>query len=234
MKTSNVFLLIAILITLGSFTAYNFKLKEFYNSGDYKNRFYGMEFTPLTGVDELHITSANLLNVSIERAEKEGIWIDDRTKPDVSLKINGQRLDLGLTDAAIKGGFTHNGIIIMTKNIRLFTAVAQINRKCDNCNTSEMELKNYQVDSLSINIPGNVLLYFHDMNVNVLNAAVGNESQRASGLTLYPDSKINTAYFNIYGNSLLDLEDPKISKVVYNVSDSASVKLNGKVLQALK
>lgn len=97
MKISTIFIIIVCLVTLCSLTAYNYQMKKVYLSGDYKSRFIDMSFTPVKGIENIDIQSANLLGIQIEQGEKEGIWINKRVENNVVFKANGHRLILGLT-----------------------------------------------------------------------------------------------------------------------------------------
>jgi len=72
------------------------------------------------------------------------------------------------------------------------------------------------------------------MEMQTFNAIVGSKTSKDAELTLSSDTKINNATLNVPGNSKLTLMDPKIVKTNYLLSDSATVSLNGKVVQMIK
>jgi len=233
MKKSILFLVIAVLIMLGCLTAYNLTLKKIYIPGGQISRFSGMQFSSFAGINQISVKSANRMDISIEHGEKEGVWIYKSSEDNVILKFSNGVLDLSNLDTVDEPGYEMERIIIVTKTLSALKMVPAFKGKCDTCSIAQMNLINLKMDYLDLQVAPNVVLNFHNTKVNKLNAVIGNALQDNGGLTIYQNCEIENAYFNVLGKSTLDLLDPKIKKATYKLSDSATVILNGKALEAL-
>ena len=239
MKTSTMLIITAILIILGSLVAFNYTLKAVYLTGEYKSRFNGMDFTPFNGVEKLNIQTERLYSVQVEHGDKEGMWVERDIKEKVKFEVRQQTLSLGESDASKKEKSTWiNGrIIIITKNLNAIVTVSNYKPKKGErypYGLSEISLKGYHLGQLDLQIESYVSIYLHHMVIQTLNAIVGTKTSEGAELTLASDNKINNATLNVPGNSKLTLIDPKIVKTNYMLSDSATVSLNGKVVQMIK
>ncbi|MGY0041534.1 hypothetical protein [Pedobacter sp. NJ-S-72] len=239
MKTSTMLIITAILIILGSLVAFNYTLKAVYLTGEYKSRFNGMDFTPINGIEKLNIQTERLSSVQVEYGEKEGIWVGRDIKEKVKFEAHQQTLNLGESDASKqeKSSWINGGIIIITKNLNAIVTVSGYTPKQGerySYGSSEISLKGYHLGQLDLQITSYASVYLHHMEVQTLNATVGTKTSEGSELTLSSDTKINNAIFNVPGNSKLTLINPKIVKTNYMLSDSATVSLNGKVVQMIK
>jgi hypothetical protein len=239
MKKSNMLIITAILIVMGSLVAFNYTLKAVYLTGEYKSRFNGMDFTPLNGIEKLIIQTERLSNVHVEYGEKEGIWVDRDIKEKVKFETSQHTLNLGESDASKqeKSSWINGRIVIITKNLNAIATVSNFKPKKGErypYGSSEISLKGYHLDQLDLQIESYVSVYLHRMEVQTLNAIVGTKTSEGAELTLSSDTKINSATLNVPGNSKLTMLDPKIVKTNYLLSDSATVSLNGRVVQMIK
>ncbi|WP_316745663.1 hypothetical protein [Pedobacter gandavensis] len=239
MKTSNMLIIAAIIVSLGMITTYNFSLKAAYEAGDYKNRFNESEFTEMKNVETLNVNAANLITVVIEPGKKEGIWIRKRIKSRVALNQEGQTLTIGLTDEAKKAIRTigYDDIVLIVNNLSKLKTVAYWPKgnTQENVNYfgSEVVLKGLKGDNLEIMMDGSTSVSMDKAVLKTLKAVIG-EEKGAAALNLDQDNQIEFAEFEIPGASKLTLSNPKIVKTQYNVSDKANVTLNGTALQVIK
>lgn len=239
MKRSNMLLIAAVLITLVCLTTYNYKLKATYLTKEYKNAYRGMTFKPLKDVQKLIINSANLLDIEVKQSNKEGVWIQNKWENNLKLSLHNNELtidlksDSGRSELASANG---NKIIILTKDLNSITTTEAPHAKNPASASlyGNLEVGNYQTDHLDLSISPLVTVKLNTMKINTLNATVGTKTGEAGQLILTADNQIQTARFDVPGNGNLQLNDPKIIKTSYNLSERARVNLDGKVLQQFK
>ncbi|MBB2149287.1 hypothetical protein [Pedobacter gandavensis] len=239
MKTSNMLIIAALIVSLGMVTTYNFSLKAAYEAGDYKNRFKESEFREVKNIETLNITDANLIAIIVEPGKKEGIWIRKRVKEHLMLNQVGNTLTVGLTDEARKTSRLtgYEDIVLVTNGLKKLNTVAYWpkDNKRENVNVygGEVSLKGIKSTELDIRMASSTSVTMDKMILNTLNVVVGDEKGGAA-MHLDPDNQIEFAEFAIPGASKLSLNDPKIVKTRYNLSDKATVTLNGTALQVIK
>lgn len=244
MKTSTMFIITAILVTLVSLFAFDYSIKKVYLTGEYKSRFNGMDFTPLSEVEKLNIQTTKLSSVQIEYGAKEGIWIDRSIKEKVKFGVNQHTLNLAASEASIKDKdlWINGKVVIVTRKLNSVTTISdyttpdEAKRKYERFRdgSSQISMKGYHLGQLDLQVASFVSIYLDRMEVQTLNATVGTKTGYGAELTLASDTKINNATLNVPGNSKLTLLDPKIVKTNYLLSDSATVSLNGRVVQMIK
>ena len=230
-------IILVCLVTLGSLTAYNYQLKKVYLSGSYKSRFKDMSFTPVKGIENIDIQAANLLGVQIEQGEKEGIWINRRVKDNVVFKVNQHTLILDLTSSSKSQDEREweGEVIVITKKLNSIATTPYFSAKRSELYSAlSSSVKGYQADHMDVQICQNVSFSLDDMKLNTLHAVVGNKAKGGAELVLSAKNKINNAQLDIPGKSTLTLQDPQIVKTNYNLSDSASVSLSGKMIKLIK
>lgn len=240
MKTSTIFIITAIVISLAIVTVYNFSLKASYQTGSYKDRFYGLSLTPIQGVKALHLNSANRFEINLECGKKEGLWIREEIKDKIKVDQTGDVLTLDLTDAAKKERFTPHvkDIILITNHLQVLNATPYFTKDEIDENslfsTGIVRIEGLNGPSLDLTIGAASQVYLSNVKVNTLNAHVyGNKLQ--SGLLLVDHSnEIELANLNVPGAGDLNLSNPKITKILYNLSDSANVTLNGSALKSIR
>ncbi|MCX2451037.1 hypothetical protein OQX61_07105 [Pedobacter sp. PLR] len=239
MKTSNMLIIAAIIVSLGMITTYNFSLKAAYEAGDYKNRFNESEFREMKNIETLNVADANLLAIVVEPGQKEGVWIRKRIKDRLVLNQVGNTLTIGLTDEARKMGRAtrYDDIVLFTNKLNKLSTVAYWpagNKREDvNIYGGEVSLKGIKSPDLDIRMAASTSVTMNKMMLKTLRAVVGDEKGGAA-LNLDQDNHIEFAEFEIPGASKLSLSNPKIVKTRYNLSDKASVTLNGAALQVIK
>lgn len=231
--------MIAIFTALGSLIVYNLEIKALYDSEAYRNPFRGMEFIPVKGIDQLTINSASSLSVKVQYGKKEGIWVLKHMKEDVKTAVQGSHLTLGLADhqdedineAKRKNhSYTSGGIVLVTQQLRSIVTKEGGSKGV----IGEVDVRNYKLDHLDLNLSSNMAAEFHNMTIRNFNATIGQKNRRGGELRLYPFGKIDTAHFNVPGEGTLILNGAEIGKVTYDVSDKARVMLSGKELEVIK
>ena len=235
MKKSNILIVLPVVLILTGLIFYNFKLKELYDTKAYKSRYKDMEFTPIPGIEHLDIQSANARNMNIEYGTKEGIWIYKSYRKIIKRAIKGNVLSLDfIAELEEKNTFWSPGIILVTKNLKSVTTSPGFKDFGNNMSQASISISNYHLDQLDLKIAPHVNMSLSNLKVNTLNAVVGNETQDWAQLALNSTVTVNHASFDVPGKGMLDLSNPKIAKVSYHLSDSASVSLSGKALEVIK
>lgn len=237
MKTSTMLLITAILVVFGCLTAFNIDLKKSYLTGEYKSRFRDMKFTPLKGIDEIDIQTADLYAVSIEQGDKEGIWISKNDGFKINFTTKQNTLFLHDGGEAERSWGT---VVIITKKLK--TVVTQSVPKLRTVNNgyvmpdevTSATITGYQLSHLDLRVSSAVKVFFNMMQIDTLNATIGNKQKGGAELVLSPNTKINSAQFEVPGNGKLTLMNPNITKSSYLLSDSATVTLNGKPTHLLQ
>lgn len=236
MKKSSIMIITAVLVTLGSLTAFNIDVKKVYLTGAYKSRFRDMEFKSLKGIENLDLQNADEMGIEVQYGTKEGIWIHKSVKDQITANIEGQTLKIGIDkntkeDRAIGWG----RVIIITKKLSKVSTTSHLHIVQDNYYyAAQVSISGYQEGNLDLQISDGVSFSLSSCKLDKLTANIGDVKYGKGDLHMGSDMKINTATFNIPGASSLNLEAPNITKVTYNLSDSATVTLSGKLVQMIK
>ena len=65
MKVSTVLIIAAVAASVIALTAFNLTKKAFYNKGDWRNRFYGMDYVAIKNVTDIELADAEKMQVTI-------------------------------------------------------------------------------------------------------------------------------------------------------------------------
>ncbi|MBC8987473.1 hypothetical protein H9X96_17025 [Pedobacter sp. N36a] len=239
MKTSNMLIVAAIIVTLGMLTTYNFSLKAAYQAGEYKNRFHNSEFTEFKNIETLNVTAANLMAIVVEPGQKEGIWVRNRIKDRLVLKQDGTTLTIGLTDEARKTSRSTGAddIVLVLNSLNKLDTKAFFLDKTEVTDGrrygGEVALRGIKATNLELQLGSGTAVSMDKVILKNLKAVVGAEGD-AAVLDLNTANEIEFADFEVPGASRLSLNNPKIVKTRYNLSDNATVTLNGAALQVIK
>ncbi|SHH06819.1 hypothetical protein [Pedobacter caeni] len=239
MKLSTICIIAAAIVSLGMLTAYNFSLKASYQKGGYKDRFNNLEFSNVKDLTELQINCANKFNISVEKGPKEGLWIKDELKELIKVTQVEGRLTIDMTDEAKKLGYRidEGDIILFSNSLSTINTVAYFNKEqMENkwfFNNGEIRIKGLTGDLLDLRIGRFTSVYMDHVKVATLKARVGEAGSEGSSLTVDSANHIAFADLSIPGTNKIELLNPKIIKTRYNLSDSATVSLNGEALKQI-
>lgn len=235
MKASTILIIAAVAASVLALTAFNLSQKAFYSKGDWRNRFYGMEYIAIKNITDIELADAEKFDVSIEQGTKEGLYIRKHAREHVEWSIKGNKLKFEVPEKAKKGAPFRNEdfVLILNRIDRLKTSpyVPLVFQK--RYDPATVTIKGFKQDRLQLDLGkfSNVIL--NESELNALQAKVGDTAGSAS-LTVLQWNKIDAADFNMQGKSNLTLSGPNIVKTSYVLSENATVTLNGKVLQILK
>lgn len=240
MKLSTIFIIATAVVSLGMLTAYNVSLKASYQKGGYKDRFNEMEFSSVKGLTAVQINAANKLAINIEKGGKEGLWIRDRIKSFVKISRAGATLTIDLTDEGKKRNLNRNDddIILFSNTLSTISTIPYFTKEEDEAgwryDDGDIRINGLKVDALNLLIGKFTSIYMNHVKTGTLKATVGEAGTGEAGLTVDSANEIAFADLSVPGKSKISLLNPKIVKTRYNLSDSATVTLNGTALEGMK
>lgn len=235
MKTSSILILAAVAVTVLAITAFNLHQKGIYDKGEWRKRFYGMEFIAMKNISEINLPDADKFNLIIEKGEKEGMYLYPESKEHVQWSQQGNNLKLEVTKQSKEGApFRNRDLVLILKNINYLKTRQYVPIKFQKSyGPGEITISGFKTGSLKLDIGNRSNVVIDKTELDSLQASIG-EAEGDSRLSIKKDNKINTAIFNIPGKSDLTLMNPNIVKTSYQLSDQATVTLNGQALQVLK
>lgn len=235
MKVSTILIITAVAASVIALTAFNLTQKAFYNKGDWRNRFYGMDYIAIKNVTEIELGDAEKFEVTIERGDKEGLYIQKGATEHVKWSRDGKKLRFEVPEKAKKGAPFRNEhfVLVLNRIDRLKTSPYVPLTFQKRYDPASVLIKGFKQDRLHLDLGNLSNVVINESELGVLQAKIGDAEGEAS-LRVLQSNKIDTANFNIPGKSNLSLSGANIVKTSYVLSEKATVTLNGKVLQVLK
>ncbi len=235
MKVSTILIITAVAASIIALTAFNLMQKSFYQLGEWRNRFYGMEYIPLKNITDVELADAEKMQVTIEQGNKEGLYIREQAKEHLTWSKDGNKLKFEVSKKAKSGApFRNDDFVIVLRRIDHLKTSPYVPLTFQaEYSSAEITLHGFKQNYLELDLGKMGAVNLQKMDLDSLNATIGNAEGKAS-LKIQEDSKVRKAVFTIPGESGLELNNPDITKATYNVSEKASVKLNGNALKILK
>lgn len=235
MKVSTILIIAAVAASVIALTAFNLTQKAFYNKGDWRNRFYGMDYVAIKNVTDIELADAEKMQVTIEKGEKEGLYTKASFREHVKWSQNGNKLKFEVTEDAKKGAPFRNEdfVLVLNRIDHLKTSPYKPLKFQKSYPVAEVLIKGFNQNSLQLDLGKTSEVILEQVVLDSLVANIGNV-EGGAGLTIEKDAKIKVADFTIPGASGLGLNNPNIVKATYNVSEQATVLLNGSALKILK
>lgn len=195
-----------------------------------------MNFTPLKGIENLDIETANRIGIQVEYGTKEGIWIYKDIKDQIVTSIDQNTLKINLSKSGEHGNsLSFNNLIVIVRKISKVNCSSYFTTQQEReYSPGQISISGFQQGNLDLQISRGVTVYLGASKLNTLNANIGTKKDGGAALNISSDTKIDNASFTIPGSSTLGLAAPNITKVTYNLSDSATVTLSGKLVQMIK
>ncbi|TCC96403.1 hypothetical protein [Pedobacter psychroterrae] len=228
MKISTTMLVIAILLFFGVLTAYNFSLKAEYLKGTFRDRFGKHSFMKLEDVKRLQLNAANMIGMSIEYGEREGVWISKEVKDQVKVRQSGETVTVDFVNSKPKTYRYINAaavVFIVNKVNRVDARNFHFKDQGSENYGGELFIKGLSGNSLDMVIPERATVLIEGSQFKVFKAVIGNENHWSS-FTVTGDNRFDTAYFDIRKSSL-ELQNPKILVPHYKFGDSSRIGLWG-------
>jgi hypothetical protein len=235
MKTSSILILSAVAVTILAITAFNLRQKAIYDKGEWRKRFYGMEFIAMKNISEIELPDADKFNMIIEKGDKEGLYLYPESKEQIQWSQTGSNLKIEVTKKSKEGApFRNRDLVLIVKNFNyLKTRQYKAETFQKSYGPGEITITGFKTGNLKLDIGNRSNVNIDKTEVDSLQASIG-EAEGDSRLSISKDNKINTAIFSIPGKSDLTLMNPNIVKTSYQLSDQATVTLNGSALKVLK
>jgi len=239
MKTSNKLLLTAILVIIGSMITYDLALRAEYRKGTYKSRFYEFEKTTDTkGFNMLDNRAANLVSVQVEQGDHFGIWMMNGLKEYISISHKGTALVIDVIDKKAQNrNLYKNGIIIICPSLNQVTTTpffASKEGEENNYSNGMTSLVGFTQQNLDLHINKSTGVTLEKNKIDNLKASVGDILFHNASLTIRSNNQLNFAEIKVAGRNELNIQNSKINKSNFNISDSAQVNLSGRFLNQIK
>lgn len=238
MKTSNKLLIASVLVIVISMVTYDFALRAEFKKGTYKSRFYGFEkIKDLKGFNSIDNRAANLVSVKVEQGNNYEIWVKSDWKDRIRILDNGTELTIELADKKNPNlsGYENNVVVICPSLNQVTTTpfiVPDKNNEIDFSGITSISGFTQQQLILQINKATNIDL--EKNKIGQLQASVGDNLSHNARLTIGTSNQINDAIIKVAGRNMLDIQNAKITKSNFNISDSAQVNFAGSFLNQLK
>ncbi|MDB5150100.1 MAG: hypothetical protein JWQ57_4120 [Mucilaginibacter sp.] len=236
MKTSNKFLLTAILLLVLSVGIYDFQLKAEYLKGDYKNPYNGFVKLNFKDFKVIELGSSTAINIMLVQGPFKVI-----AEPDAMefIKIE-QRHDSLFIHAAFKNNF-HN---VRSTNV-LYISLPQLNAfyadakyRAGDSQITDMKaaedfkwrpttISGFSGDKLNISQDHASTVLLKNNRFNMLNAIIGKSDSSASNLSIETGNQFGKTNLDIRNKSRLWIKDDSLSSINYKLADSAKLILNG-------
>ena len=229
MKISTTMLITAILLFFGVQTAYNFSLKAEYLKGTFRNRFGKHSFTKLENVKRLQLNAANMIGVSVEQGEREGVWISKVVKDQVKVRQKGETVTVDFVNFKPEAHRYINSasvVFVVNKLSNIAARNFQVKGADSENYAGELYLKGLVGDSFDLVIPERATVFMEGSRFKVFKAVIGSMNEW-SRFTVTGDNKLDTAYFDVRKSSL-ELQSPTILVPHYKLGDSSRIELWGK------
>jgi hypothetical protein len=238
MKTSNILLLIALILLLSTLMAYNMVLKKQYTSGEYKNPLKDHTLLGFTDFDEIEINDTNIIKVKIEAGDTHQVHQQQNTEGLIKVTQIGKRLqvdlDFGDGGKILSGHRDTYHIVIRTPELRLLKTDASHKHKVYLTDQQGVTVERLNQGQLALEMDNGSYVKLSDNQINSLTVNTGRSHGTEPFLHILPDNRLQQARLNIRNASLLTLENVAIPEVDYTFSDSAQVKLSGVSLAIIR
>lgn len=236
MKTSNKFLLTAILLLVISVGIYDFQLKAEYLKGDYKNPYNGFVKLNFRDFKVIELGSSTAINIMLVKGPFK-ILADPGAIEFMKIE---QRHDSLFIRAAFKDNF-HNVrstqvLYISCPELTSFAAdakyMASDTQVIDTVASADFKwrpntISGFSGEKLDINADHAANIFLKNNKFNILNAVVGNSNGSVSNLTIETGNRFGKTNLDIRNKSRLWIKDDSLSNITYKLADSAKLILNG-------
>ena len=229
MKISNRLLVAATVLVFAYLVVFDLGLRAEYRKGNYKNRFYHMNYKALNHFTKIEQRAGNVLDLRIEKGSKFGIWMDDYFKDKIVVKQLNGTLYIDYVDRAHFNN-RPSGIIVTCPFVNSIVTIPLITPETSLWSVGRTTVTGFKQDAMAVSADKQTEIILTHNQLNKLNA--GTTASKAT-VTVNDDNQINDASFKILGRSELKLYQT-IKKSDYNYTDSATITLNGKSMRGMQ
>jgi hypothetical protein len=247
MKTSNIFLLTALIVLAFSLGAYNMALKSEYTSEAYKDPLRYHKLLAFTGFNEIDVNAAHMLSVKIEHGEEHQVYLQDLAFELIQVTQDGKRLKIDITTEEERfKGVNRQGpfhIVIKTPHVSVIRTNALHSQKGTQYTRAEqpqfpdyygVTAEGLQQDKLVVEVDNGSNLLLRGNKLEQLQATAGRGNRSQSKLQLMPNNQIQQAELDMRNSSHLVMHHVAIPQLRYTFSDSVQVNVSGVSLAVLR
>lgn len=240
MKTSNKFLLIAVLLLIISIGIYDFQLKAEYLKGEYKNPYNSFSNLNFRNFKVIELGSSTAINIMLVKGPFKVLADPDARE---FMKIE-QRHDSLFIRATFKDNFHNvqapNILYISLPQLDAFYADAKYmagNTQITDTTAAQdfkwraTTISGFSGDKLNIFQDHASTILLKNNKFKTLNAIIGKSDNSASNLSVETGNQFDKTNLDIRNNSRLWIKDDSLSNINYKLADSAKLILNGNTRQ---
>ena len=233
MKTSNKWVLAALLLLFGSLTAYNMGLRAEYRRGTYKDPLRNTTALGFRNFSEVDVPGAGTIGVKIV-AGPYGVRLSNRAAEFVHITQQGPRLVVALAfPGEVK--FLGPGPQVTISCPRLaqlsasavYTAEGKLVTDKQQRDGGMVRVQGFRQDSLIVQQNYATLVELADNHLGYLRAEAGAGPGSKSVLYIEKSNRIQAADLRVQSRSELRLEAGNIARLVCQFGDSATATLTG-------
>lgn len=236
MKTSNKFLLTAVLLFITSVVIYDFQLKAAYQKGDYKDPYRGFLTLNYKDFKVIELGSSTAVNVMLVKGPFK-VLADPDAMDFIKIEQHHDSLFVG---AVFKDNY-HNVrsaqvMYISCPELKAFSADAKNliagNPVIDTIGSEDFRwrptiISGFTGDRLNITQDHASTILLKNNKFNILNAITGISNGSASNLSIETGNQFGKTNLDIRNKSRLWIKDDSLSEISYHLADSAKLILNG-------
>ncbi len=239
MKTSNKFLLAALLGLLASLTAYNMSLRAEFARGTYKDPLRNTTALNFNNFTAVAVPAAGLVNVKVV-AGPFGVRVSDKAAEYVQVSQQGQRLVVSLAfpnDVKYLGRGPH--VSISCPRLRQLSAAAEYTLAGQPTTDRQqrrgglVQVQGFRQDTLLVVQNHATLVELADNQLRYLRAEAGQRPGSTPLLRIARSNRIQTADLRVQARGELQLEAGGLARLGTQFGDSVKVTLAGAGLSSL-
>jgi hypothetical protein len=238
MKTSNKWLLAALLLLLGSLSAYNMGLRAEYASSAYKDPLRNTTTLNFKDFSEVDVQGASLMNVKVV-AGPYNLRVDKKAAQYVKVSQQGARLTIALVFPKDREWLGGGEVLTITcPQLKKLTAGAEYSaagkaQKDRNRGRGNVRIQGFRQDSLLVQHDYSTQVELSDNQLAYLRAETGRRPGSTSVLHIEKSNRIQAADLTVQAKSELKLEAGGIDQLSTQFGDSATATLAGAGLGSL-
>jgi len=238
MKTSNLLLLIAALVLLGSLTAYNMALRSEYKRGTYKDPLREYSHLDFKGFDEVAVPSASAGGVKIV-AGPFGVRMSPGAAKYVHVSQQGRRLVVSATFPDQWHWLPGDAVVVSCPRLVALSADAEYTADGKRISDTRLEphyrvlVQGFRQDTLHVQADRASRIVLAANRLGYLDAETGRTAGSRTALLLNDDNTIGAASLRCDNHTHLELNGLRIPGLRTQLGDSVELSLRGQALGSL-
>lgn len=238
MKTSNLLLLIAALVLLGSLTAYNMALRTEYKRGTYKDPLREYSYLNFKDFDEVAVPSASAGGVKIV-AGPFGVRLSPGAAKYVHVSQQGRRLVVSATFPDQWHWLPGDAVVISCPRLATLSADAEYTADGKRISDTRLEphyrvlVQGFGQDTMRVQANRASRIELATNRLGYLDAQTGRTPGSRTALLLNDDNHIGAASLRCDNRARLELNGLRIPSLRTQLGDSVELSLRGQALGPL-